>query len=277
MKKSKKSEASLKTEKSGKKSSKVKKELNHGITGNGTDYTVYVMSTGQKAMAMLAGFVIGFGASYIYFGIMALGIIIGLILGVKAISVYRAMLFKKRWKELRIQFRDLLESLSNSYTVGMTASRAFKEAYEDMKVEHGDKSYIAEELKLICSAYENQGIEIKEMIKDFSQRSGLEDARSFAGVFDVATDLGGDIAKVIRESRDMIGDKIEVELEIQTMVTGQRNQLNILAIMPLVISVLLRCFNLGTISAMVIIVKLVALALFVFAYWLGTKIVDIKV
>lgn len=265
------------------KESKPKKEKkpkiveNHGITGIGTDYTVYVLSMRQKIVAVLAGFIIGFGASYIYFDSKILGIIVGLIAGYKAISIYRNSLFRKRHNELRLQFRDALESLSNSYTVGMTANRAFHSAYSDMVVEHGTDAYITQELQLICSTHDNQGVEIKDMLNDLAIRSGIDDVKSFAGVFDVSTNLGGDIAKVVRETRDMISDKVEIEMEIQTMVTGQKNQLNILAIMPIVMSLLTRSFGSGSAGAMVIVVKLLALALFVFAYWMGTKIVDIKV
>lgn len=260
-----------------KESKKNKVEENKGITGIGTDYTVYIMSTREKMTAVLAGFLVGFGASYVYFNSKILGVIVGLILAYKAIAIYQRQKFRNRQNELRLQFRDMLESLSNSYTVGMTANRAFHAAYQDMIVEHGLDAYITQELQLICSAHDNQGIEIKNMMNDFAQRSGVDDIHSFAGVFDVSTNLGGDIAKVIRETRDMISDKIEIELEIQTMVTGQKNQLNILAIMPLVMALLTRSFGAGSASALVIIVKIIALVMFVFAYWMGVKITDIKV
>ena len=251
---------------------------NKGITGEGTDYTVYILTTRQKLLAVGAGFLIGYAAGYVYFDNATVGLIVGLIAGYKAISIYRNKLFNDRKKELRLQFRDLLESLSNSFTVGRTARGAFENAYTDMIAEHGEKSYIVKEVWLICTAYKNQGIEIKELLKDFAQRSEIDDIRSFAGVFEVSTDLGGNIAKVIRETRDMISDKIEIELEIQTMVTGQKNQLNVLAIMPLVMSLLTRSFSTGGGGgALVIIVKIFALGLFVFAYWMGTRIVDIKV
>lgn len=260
-----------------KKSRKLRIVENKGITGIGTDYTVYILSTKEKLTAVLAGFLVGFGASYVYFDNKVLGVIVGLILAYKAISIYEKQKLKKRYNELRLQFRDMLESLSNSYTVGMTGNRAFHAAYQDMMIEHGQDSYITRELQLICSTHDNQGIEIKDMMNDFAQRSGIDDVRSFAGVFDVSTNLGGDIAKVIRETRDMISDKIEVELEIQTMVTGQKNQLNILAVMPLVMALLTRSFGSGSAGALVIVVKVIALVMFVFAYWMGVKITNIKV
>ena len=259
------------------KSKAEKVHENHGITGAGIDYTVYNMNARERLVSMTAGALVGFVAGYFYFNLVIIGIIVGVVAGWKAIDIYHDSLFKKRQKELRIQFRDMLESLSNSLTVGMTPNRAFHSAYKDMLTEHGDKAFITKELQLICAAHDNNGIEIKDLVNDFAIRSGLEDIKSFAGVFDVSTNLGGDIAKVIRETRDMIGEKIEVEMEIQTIVTGQRNQLNILAVMPLVVTVMMKAFNTGADTALTIIVKILALGLFVFAYWLGTKIVDIKV
>lgn len=263
---------------------------NKGITGMGTDYNVYILSGTKRVTVLMAGFMIGFIASYIYFDNQIVSIIVGALTGVFAIPVYTKKLFNDRKKELRIQFRDLLESLSNSYTVGMTSIRAFHAAYSDMIAEHGENSYITNEVRLICAAHDNRGIEIKDMLNDFAERSGLEDVRSFAGVFQVSSELGGDVAKVIRETRDMIGDKIETELEIQTMVTAQKNQLNVLAVMPIVMSLLTKSFNTDTSGEIVlsngmvltngmivILIKIIAMGLFIFAYWLGTKIVDIKV
>ena len=259
------------------KQKKNKVVINRGISGAGTDYRVYILTPVQRILAMAVGFAVGFAAAYIYFDFIPLGIVVGAVAGWKAIDIYANKLFVRRQRELRLQFRDLLESLSNSYTVGMTASRAFHNAYSDMVTEHGKDAVITKELQLICAMHDGQGVEIKDMVNDFAERSGLDDVRSFASVYDVATDLGGDVAKVIRETRDMIGDKIEIELEIQTMITGQRSQLNILAIMPIVMAFLTKTFSDGPPTTLTIVVKIIALVLFVFAYWLGTKIVDVKV
>lgn len=257
---------------------KAKHIENKGITGNGTDYTYYSLKSSDKLTAVAAGFLIGFVASAIYFNITLLNFIVAFICAYKAIPIYQNMLQKKRTKELRLQFRDLLESLSNSYTVGMTANRAFHAAYEDMKVEHGANSYITQEVALICNAHDTRGFEIKDCLKDFAERSGIDDIQSFAGVFDISSELGGDIGKVIRETRDIIGEKIEIEMEIQTIVTGQKSQLDILAVMPFLMVLLTKSFNTGGgESGLTVVVKIIALIMFIIAYRLGLKIVNIKV
>lgn len=272
---------SVKMEKSDARKTKKKRKkivANRGLSGAGTDYTVYIMKPNEKLIGFVIGMAVGFAAGYLYFDSKIFGIIVGLIAGWKGISIYGNMKFNRRKKELRLQFRDLLESLSNSFTVGMNANTAFHNAYTDMVTEHGEKSYITREVQLICAMHDSQGVEIKDMLNDFAVRSGMDDVKSFASVFDVSTELGGDIARIIRETRDMIGDKIEIELEIQTMITGQKSQLNILALMPILMSILTRSFNQGDSGSAVIIgIKIAALALFVIAYWWGTKIVNIKV
>lgn len=256
---------------------KTKHIENKGITGNGTDYTYYSLNFSDKLIAITAGFLIGFVASAIYFNVAVLNFIVAFICAYKSIPIYQNMLQKKRTKELRLQFRDLLESLSNSYTVGMTANRAFHSAYDDMRVEHGENAYITKEIALICNARDTRGFEIKDCLKDFAERSGIDDIKSFADVFDISSELGGDIARVIRETRDMIGEKIEIEMEIQTIVTGQKSQLDILAVMPFLMVLLTKSFNAGGESTMTIVVKVIALVMFIFAYWLGLKIINIKV
>jgi len=259
------------------KKSKKEEKVNRGITGAGEDYSVYIMTSSERLVAFVIGFGACYAASQLYFGSQVLSLLVGLIGGYYAIPIMRNRKQKKRLDVLRKQFRDMLESLSNSLTAGMTSNRAIHAALSDMEAEHGSDAYITKELSLICLAHDNQGIEIKDLLNDFADRSGLDDIRTFAGVFEISSNLGGNVSKVIRETRDMISDKIEVELDIQTMVTGQRNQLNILAVMPFVAAMLARRFETGHGGTAILIIKLICLVIFVFAYWLGTKIVDIKV
>ena len=59
----------------------------HGLSGTGTDYTVYNLSSGETMLAVAVGFAVGFAAGYCYFNSVAIGVIVGLIAGWKAISI----------------------------------------------------------------------------------------------------------------------------------------------------------------------------------------------
>ena len=82
------------------------------------------------------------------------------------------------------------------------------------------------------------------------------------------------------DSRKIINDKIEIEMEIKTMLTEKENELNIMMVMPLIIMVTLS--GIGTMSAVIntpftVIVKIFAIGLFAAAYMMGRKIINIRI
>ena len=82
------------------------------------------------------------------------------------------------------------------------------------------------------------------------------------------------------ERPEIINDKIETELEIQTLLTANKNDLNIMIVMPVLIMLMLN--GMGNMSIVQntplnVLVKIGALALFGTAYYMGRKIVDIKI
>ena len=89
-----------------------------------------------------------------------------------------------------------------------------------------------------------------------------------------------DMRRVVGETREIINDKIETELEIQTLLTANKNDLNIMIVMPVLIMLMLN--GMGNMSIVQntplnVLVKIGALALFGTAYYMGRKIVDIKI
>ena len=102
---------------------------------------------------------------------------------------------------------------------------------------------------------------------------------SFAATFESGLRQGGDIKQVVWDSRKIINDKIEIEMEIKTMLTEKENELNIMMMMPIIIMIALS--GMGSMSAVAntsftVIVKIVAIGLFAAAYMLGRKIVNIR-
>ena len=127
----------------------------------------------------------------------------------------------------------------------------------------------------------NSNINIETMLADFADRSELNDIKSCADVFEVSVKQGGNIKDIISATRDIINDKIEIEMEIGTLLSGNKNELNIMMIMPLIIIVSME--GLGSEmtvtgnSPLNILIKIVALGMFAAAYVLGKKITTIKV
>ncbi len=243
------------------------------------DYNTYKLSVSEITTGFVIGLVAGTIAVYIMFSELITSIIIGIIVGFFAVPLYKKYLLNKRKKTILLQFRDMLDSLSNSFSAGRNTTGAFADAYSDLKMTYGEKAPIVNELRIILKGLYNN-FTIEDLLKSMAERCGIEDIRSFAETFIVCNRMGGNLKKIVLESKDIINDKIEIEMDIQATIASNKNEINILCIMPFVIISMMKLMGIDTAtdnSPINVLVKIVAVVLFVTAYILGKKIADIKV
>lgn len=249
-----------------------------GITGIGDDYNIYELSIQERIIGYMIGLLAGAAATQIMFGTYIASLIIGIIIGFFAVPIVRSILFNRQKQTILLQFRDLLDSLTNSFSAGKNTPDAFTDALNDMKLSYGDEAIISKEISIIISGL-HSNFTIEDLLKDMSTRCGIQDINSFADTFSVCNRLGGNLKKVVSETRDIISDKIEIEMEIQTTITSNKNEMNVMAVMPFVIVLMMGLLGEDSITAntpLNIIVKLFAIGLFVIAYMIGRRITNIK-
>jgi len=260
-----------------KKQKKEKYVENHGILKNGKDYHVYHMTSSDYILSCLLGFAAGFIVLYAFFSNGLVSVLAGAGCAVFAPKVMNGFRKKKVLNALREQFRDLLDSLSASYTAGKNTVQAFDGAEADMAAIYGPASDIVNEVKIIKAGLSNS-LTIEVMLMDFARRSGLDDIESFANVFEVCNRQGGDLKRIVCQSRDIIAEKIDIEMEIETMISGSRNELRIMVIMPMVVVLMLNGLGSEFGNTLANIgIKLGCMAIFVIAYVIGNKITKIRV
>jgi len=250
-----------------------------GIMGVGEDYNVYFLSPMEKVIGFAIGFVAGFAAAQIMFGVVIASAVIGIVVGVFAIPIFRDYLQEKRKRNILSQFRDLLDSLSNSFSAGKNTPDAFSDCLNDMRMSYGEDAPLTKELTIIINGLHNNYV-IEDLLRDMAKRCGIDDMVSFAETFAVCNRLGGNLKRIVAESRDIINDKIEIEMEIQTTIASNKNELNIMCVMPFIIVSMMGMLGDASITEnnpVNIIVKIIAIIMFVAAYVMGQKITDIKV
>lgn len=250
-----------------------------GLMGNAQDYHIYKMKPQDYLIAFLIGLVGGAIVFFVFFRIVNMSIIVGAVCGIIAIRYYREYKLRKRKQSLLIEFKDLLEALTTSYSSGKNTMDAFAESYQDLIELYGEHADIVKEVRIIIGGITNNLI-IEDLLKDFAMRSGLDDVDSFATIFESCNRQGGNIKQVVWETRKILNDKIEIEMEIKTMVAEKENELKIMMFMPLVIMIALS--GMGSITAVSnsfinVVAKIFAIGIFVAAYMIGRKIVDIKI
>jgi len=251
----------------------------HGILGNAEDYHVYHMKKKDYLTAWFLGFAGGAAVLYSFFRVLWFTVIGGVAFGLFMPKFYQKYKQASRLKQLRIQFKDLLESLSASYSAGRNTPDAFADALADMASIYDAQSDIAKEVQIICAGLSNN-IQIEALLLDFGARSGLDDVVSFANVFEVCNRQGSDMKRIVSDTRNIINDKMEIEMEIDTMLSGNKNELNIMMVMPVIIVLSLSSMGSGTIVANTfanLVVKFICLGIFGAAYFIGRRIIDIKI
>lgn len=251
---------------------------NNGIMNIGKDYRVYHMEKQDYMVAWGIGAVIGAGVVWAFFSSFLFSIVCAVLCAAFAPRIYQKYKHGKMLNILRNQFKDLLDSLSASYSAGKNTTNAFLSSEKDMIAIYGDGSDIVQEIRLINGGIGNN-INIEALLADFAERSGLDDIKSFAEVFEVCNRQGGNLKKVVTETRDIIHDKIEIEMEIETILAGNKNELNIMIVMPIIVVLMLNGIGSGTVNENTlsnIMLKLFCIGMFVLAYFIGKKLTDIK-
>ena len=124
-------------------------------------------------------------------------------------------------------------------------------------------------------------IPIEDMLYDFGERSGIDDIKSFAEVFQVSYRKGGNIKDVIQNTYTILNDKMEIREEIETVVTSNKTEQNMMIVMPIALIGVIKSMspefaaNFATTSG--IIATTVAIIMFIISYYVGKMVLDIKI
>ncbi len=260
------------------------------------NYKVYYMSKKEKIIYSAIAFVIGAVIGYLFYGgigkddygnptiltwilNIAIPALVGFIFAKIFIPMRTKQIIDKQQRVLRKQFRDFLETITTSLGAGNNVVSAFQSAHDDLGTQYDEGSYILNELKIILDGL-NNNIAIEDMLMDFGERSGVRDICNFATVFQVCYRKGGNIREVIAKTHAVISKKMEINEEIETMVSGSKMNQYILLVMPIILITLIKTmspeFSGNFVTPTGIASTTVAIGCFVGAYLFGQKIMNIK-
>lgn len=259
------------------------------------NYSVYLLSAKEKIVYTIVSFVLGGCAGYVFYGGLfkdggeatlktyisnfIVFSVVGLIAVKFALPAITQMLKNRRAKKLRKQFIDFLETLSTLLTSGSTVNDAFVAAGIDLRNQYSNTDMIIVELDEIVLGI-NNGKNLECMLEAFGDRSDNKDIQNFANVISNCFRLGGNFKDVVRRTRDVISEKIQIEEEIATKISSNKIQLNAMTLMPIVLVGMLKMssdsFSDNLSSGIGIAVTTIAIVLFVVAYFWGQKIIKIS-
>lgn len=260
------------------------------------NYKVYRMKFVEKILYFLVAFAAGAAVGYLFYGgigknqygdpttltwvlNITIPTIVGLIAGRLYLPIRTKSIIDKRRRKLNRQFRDMLDSLTTSLGAGKNITDSFISVYEDLKVQYDADAYILKELEVIISGIHNN-IAIEDLLEDFGRRSDNGDILSFANVFKISYRKGGNIKDIIRNTHEILSDKMEISEDIETMVTSNKMEQSIMIFMPIaligVIKMMSPEFAANFVTPTGIISTTVSIVIFVIAYFIGKAVLNIK-
>lgn len=261
------------------------------------NYKVYYMSVMEKILYFILAFAVGAAVGYLFYGgigkdefgqptkltyilDISIPVLIGIVAGIAFLPIRTEQIIEKKRRKLNSQFRDMLEALTTSLGAGKNVSDSFRSVYDDLKVQYDDGADILKELEIILSGMANN-VDIEDLLLDFGIRSGIDDIYSFANVFKICYRKGGNIKDTIRNTHNILSDKMEINEDIETIVTANKTEQNIMIVMPIgligMIKMLSADFAANFVTPAGIIATTIGVALFVAAYYVGKAVLNIKV
>jgi len=238
--------------------------------------SVMIDHVGAFAIGLVAGFLVLF----IFYKLIVLSIVGGAMLGTVNIFVSAHASRKRRIHKLRVQFFDLLEAMSVAMRAGNPVLRSLQSAREDLILIYPQDSDIITEIDVIIGRF-NNAVPLSESFSDFAERSGLEDIASFASIYATIEGKSGRADEIVRETQQIIADKMEIEMEIDTLMTAAKSEVNIMLMMPLVILGVIGYAGAGFMDAIYTtgagrIVSTAGLIVFILSFIMARKFSNVK-
>lgn len=186
-----------------------------------------------------------------------------------------------RKKELEEQFMQGMRVLNSSLQAGLSMENAWLEVEKEIKILYGEDTFFYQELRNMNHSVA-LNMPVEALFLDFAYRSGLEEAISFAEVFDYAKRCGGNWKHIIDTVVSRMGEKYDAQKEISVLVAEKKMEQQIMNLMPLGLLLFLQVSAWEYMSVLYhnrigVICMSVFLAGYLAAIWLSEKILQIRV
>ena len=201
------------------------------------NYNNYILSCREEVKCFGTAVILSILAGWILYKSFW-GILLFIVIFPLCRMSYKEKQKESRKQKLLLEFKEAMQSVSVSLLSGYSIENAWQEAELEMRELYGIESYMTMELKLMnVKIHMNQPVE--ELLHQFALRSSCEEILEFAEVFRFAKRSGGNFGKIIQNTIFHIGEKIETEREIQTMIAGKKMEQKIMNIVPVVLLIYL--------------------------------------
>ncbi|MDD2217133.1 MAG: type II secretion system F family protein [Eubacteriales bacterium] len=213
------------------------------------DYSKYDLNKYERIKCILVAITAGAVLMILFYGKTPF-CFFAIAIGLLAQIPYANYLGKKRRNFLKLQFRDLLYSLSASIGSGRHMKAALEEGVTNLSILYPKNNILGQEISEIIAKIESSNQSEKELLTDFAERSAIDEIKSFFRVYYIALSTGGNLTAVIRKAGDILLDKMIIEKDIETYTAQKRFEGRLIMMMPIVIIFFLNIISPGYLAPM---------------------------
>lgn len=240
------------------------------------DYTHYTLTKREKLLGFIFGSVCCSSALYVVYHVLTISACAFVIGGFIGIKMYRHYLYAKQHKQILLEFKECLNALAIAYTSGKNTFQSFQSVCSDCNVQFGNTSIFAREFDYIIQQMMN-GQSLEVLVQQLSDRLPHDVIKQFVIVFNAVYRQGGNLKQLVDTTRRILIQKIDMTLDIQTLLFEQNRQIAILLIMPYVLLLMLDNFGLSTAQTPtieIVFTRSVSLLCFVSGFFIAKHMVS---
>lgn len=191
------------------------------------------------------------------------------------------ILSEKRKQRLKQQFLSAAVLLSDYVRSGHSVENAVRQSLKELSSLFGEKAEIVDEWKRIC-----YGMSVSETVEslfhDFGLRSDISEIQDFSDVFMVVKRTGGQIREVLSKVIVTLEESFRVESRIETAIAAKKLEQRLMSVIPAGLLLYVKFTSEDLMAPMYVsltgrIVMTVCLGVYVAAFFISEKIMDIRV
>lgn len=193
----------------------------------------------------------------------------------------RKILERKRQKQLEQGFLMGMRYAAAALGAGYSMENAFSQALLELKkISSSNAVEVLEFQRIVNGLQMNQSAE--SLLSDLAARSNVEDIQTFSEVFMAVKRTGGDLTAIIRDTVASISGKEETRQEIEVCLASKKMEQNIMSMVPCILLGYIGITSPGFLDDMYgnpagVLIMSICLGVYVFAFFMGRKIVDIEI
>lgn len=195
-------------------------------------------------------------------------------------------IYEKAWRRRQLfclerQFKEAIRILAGFLSAGYSVENAVGLGCRELEQLYGPNEMIVREFAGMREQMKmNRSVE--EVIRDFAERSGLEEAQRFSQIFQISKRSGGQLVPVICHTVSIMEDRSQVKEEIRTMTASVRFEQKVMSAIPFLMIIYIDWTSPGFFGVMyeTILGRLImsgCLAVYLLSCYLSGKILDIHV